>query len=350
MSNQYIPEYWKEYLRQRIDKIKDIEREKDAFSFGLITDIHWGENEKLSAALMEEIIKECRMNYFFNGGDVISGKGIVSEAELLLELDDFIETFKSVEKNCISVEGNHERAYSDFEPPLYYVQNMAKATLRDHYFKPYYKYDDRVFSKDGSYYYVDDSLNRTRFIALNSQDVPGEEKTEEGFAVYNTLRNYGFLQKQIDWLALSALNVPDSSWSVVLCSHAATPSSGGEDFNYNYDIIIGLLEAFNLKRCYKGERRYSNPLYNVSVSVDFTQGGGNVIAWLGGHRHEDSVKYESGITIVETTTDASYENYKKLGFRGTVNEHAFDIFTVDKSKRTVSVTRIGRGKDRNFVY
>jgi hypothetical protein len=227
---------------------------------------------------------------------------------------------------------------------------MKKADLLERYFKPYTKYSDRKFSKNGSYFYADDENNKIRYIALNSQDVPNDDETEEGFAVYNTLRNYGFLQEQIDWLAHEALSVPYASWSVVLCSHAATPSSGGEDFNYNYDIVLGLLDAFKNKRAYAGEEKHDNSIYDVSVSADFSGKGGDVIAWVGGHRHEDLIKCESGITIVVTTTDASYENYKKLGLRGSVGEHAFDIFTVDKSNRRVSVTRIGRGEDREFEY
>lgn len=351
MSDVYIPEYWKEHLQQRIDRIRSLESENCAFSFGLITDIHWCENEKLSAALMEKIINECGMRYFFNGGDLISGKGIVSLEELYDEIDDFLRTFSRIEENCLSVEGNHERAYSTFEPPLYYVQNMKKADLREHYFKPYRKYSDRKFSKDGSYFYADDENNKIRYIALNSQDVPNDDETEEGFAVYNTLRNYGFLQEQIDWLAHEALSVSDASWSVVVCSHAATPSiESDNDFSYNYDIVLGLLDAFKNKRAYAGEEKHDNSIYDVSVSADFSGKGGDVIAWVGGHRHEDLIKCESGITIVVTTTDASYENYKKLGLRGSVGEHAFDIFTVDKSNRRVSITRIGRGEDREFVY
>ena len=84
--------------------------------------------------------------------------------------------------------------------------------------------------------------------------------------------------------------------------------------------------------------------------ADFTKSGGDVIAWVGGHRHDDIISQAQGITIVETTTDASYENYKKLGFRGSAVEHAFDIFTVDKNSRTVYVTRIGRGEDRIFKF
>ena len=114
--------------------------------------------------------------------------------------------------------------------------------------------------------------------------------------------------------------------------------------------MLGVLDAFKNKRAYVAQEKHSNPLFDVSISADFSGKGGDVIAWVGGHRHKDYVKTKFGITIVETTSDASYENYKKLGLRGSVGEHAFDIFTVDKSNRRVSVTRIGRGEDREFVY
>ena len=35
---------------------------------------------------------------------------------------------------------------------------------------------------------------------------------------------------------------------------------------------------------------------------------------------------------------------------GTIQEHAFDIFTINKATRTVNITRTGLGEDRSFTY
>jgi hypothetical protein len=349
---QTIPSYWDEHLKEKIDLIhrRQIAAGKSGASVALITDMHWCENEKHSGAIMEKVLFDCGIPYFFNAGDLVSGKGICSPQELFGEILEYREQFAAIEHKCLMVEGNHDSAHSTFEPPAYYVENMTEETFHEYYFRPYTQYKDRVFSDEISYYYADDTAHKIRYIVLNSQNVPNDEKTEEGYAKYNRMRHFGFLQKQVNWFANVALAVPDNTWSVVVCSHATYFGAKNEENVYNYDLMMKVINAFQKHTSYAGKSEHENPLFNAEVAVDFTGKGGNFVAWLGGHRHKDHINVLDGITFVDVTTDASYENYMKLGKRGKIDEHAFDVFTIDTKAHKVSITRIGGGEDREFEY
>lgn len=349
---QTIPAYWDEHLREKIELIhrRQITAGKSGTSVALITDMHWCENEKHSGAIMEKVLFDCGIPYFFNAGDLISGKGICSPQEIFKEIMEYREHFKAIEHKCLMVEGNHDSAHSTFAPPAYYVENLPEETFSEYYFRPYTQYKDRVFSDELSYYYADDTVHKVRYIVLNSQNVPSDEKTEEGYAKYNRMRNFGFLQKQVCWFANTALAVPDSTWSVVVCSHSTYFGAKSEQNVYNYDLMMKIIDAFKKHTSYSGKTQHENPLFNAEISVDFTGKGGNFVAWLGGHRHTDHINVLDGITFVDVATDASYENYKKLGKRGKIEEHAFDVFTIDTTAHKVYVTRIGGGADREFDY
>ena len=141
---------------------------------------------------------------------------------------------------------------------------------------------------------------------MNSQDVPNEDKTEEGFAKYNTMTHFGFLQKQTEWFADNALRFSEKGWSVVVCSHANPLGLAEEEHVYNYGIIEGILNAFNSGGVYVGEETYKNSLFDIKISVDYRNNGGNVIAWLGGHTHRDDFAIVNGINCIEIASDAAY--------------------------------------------
>ena len=350
-----IPEYWKEHLQKKIATIHKHQSNagKNSASFALITDMHWEQNEHHSAALLQKILFDCSIPYFLNAGDLVSGHGLCPEQELYEEISDYRENFASIESKCLIALGNHDMAYSTFDAPLYYMENAPMQRFYEYYFRPMTMYCGRTFSEDGTYYYADDKAHKIRYIVLNSQEVISEESTEEGYAKYNRMRNYGFLQAQIDWLANVALQVPADVWFVVVCSHAGriTLLEEKEENEYNYSLVTNVLKAFNDHTAYTGEKTYDNPLKNAKISVDFTGKGGNLVGWFSGHSHRDRIQKIDGVMFVETTTDASYVAFlHHPGIRGTTNEHAFYVFTVDKATRTVYVTRICKGEDITFQF
>lgn len=345
-----LPEFWQSHLQEKIDKIKKLKEQAngDCTSFIVVSDYHIICNQKNSVQMIETILNECDIPYFFNAGDVVSGVGICTEEYLIGEIKQCLEDFKPIESKGLYAEGNHDRAFSTFEPPHYYVENITKKQFDDIYFSTQKKYSDRVFGGYG-YYYVDEQKSKTRFIVLNSHDVPNDDKTPEGFAKYNVMHNFGFLQDQINWFATVALDLPSEEWSVVVCSHAEYFGAKGTIHCYNYAVMYAILNAFKNGEKYKCVRQNEDPSYNLNIDVDFKNKKGNFIVWVSGHVHNDMIVSINGIVSVTTTTDGAYlEIHKEKA--GTIKEQAFDVYIIDKKKRSASVIRIGDGKDREFTY
>ena len=348
-----IPEYWHDHLTRKIKRIRELQSRGgiDAASFGLITDIHWVCNAKRSAALMEQVLTDCSIPYFFNAGDTVSGAGLCKMDFLISDLDAYREAFSAIESKCIMALGNHDMSYSTFEAPDYYAEQMTADEIFEYIFRFETNYPNRTFGGDGSYYFVDDPVTKMRYVVLNNHDVPSEELKPDKHPVYNKFRIFSIRQAQIDWFAHTALNVPSPDWSVVLCSHE-NPACGSE-CPVNYPILIEIINAF--KRHTKLETSIEipkQPYLNAKVSVDYTGRGGDFVAWLCGHMHVDRIQVFDGVTCVITVNDSmgAQDGKNTPHVKYTDTEQSFDIFTVNKRTHTVNVTRVGLGDDREFTY
>lgn len=91
----------------------------------------------------------------------------------------------------------------------------------------------------------------------------------------------------------------------------------------------------------------------VSVSCDFSNSKGELVGYFHGHTHLDSVNNSNAFKIIGTRCDAKEENTEALNnerVAGTITEQSFDVFTVNKATRTIHVTKIGAGDDREISY
>ena len=298
-----------------------------------------------SPALMGEILEACDIPYFYNAGDFVSGMGIIDPQDLIMEIQVSRKLFARIADKQLMVLGNHDMAYSTYEPPNYYAEFLTKEEIDEHIFNPQKAFPNRVFGPAGAFY-ADDARGKVRHIALNTHDTPSDEIGADGFAVYNKFRLTGFRQDQITWFAEVALQVPDGDWTVVLCTHESLGADKGYVF-YNQELMLGIIDAFRRHTAYRAETCYKDVAgYDAAVSVDFTGKGGNFAAWVGGHTHKDMHLLQNGVLTVCSTSDC-------LGIgktRQTATEQAFDIFTIDKSTHKIHITRIGAGDDREFTY
>ncbi len=353
----YIPEYWTEYLEGKIAQIQEnqIKAGPDSMSFGIISDIHWRTNCFHSAALLEKVMTDCSIPYFFNAGDLFSGQGICTPEENIAEFINYRKLFARIEHKCLIAEGNHDAVYSTFEAPDYYAQNIPLAQFYEYYFRFESLYHDRVFGENGTYYYVDDKLHKTRLVVLNTHDIPDDSTKEEGRPVYHKFRasGSGLLQRQINWFANVALDVPTTDWTVVLCTHETVAEYKCQDV-CNYTMLVEIINAFKKHTSYEGDTKYEGEQahYCANISVDYTGRGGNFAVWVGGHSHCDKDMVYDGILSVATVNDGMH-NSESNPFKhveGTTTEQAFDIYTIDKKNHKLYVTRIGCGEDREFEY
>lgn len=326
-QKQFIPEYWLEHLNEKIGKIKAIQKDlgKDGVSFGFITDIHWNDNEKHSAAIMKKVLTECDIPFFINGGDV------AQREEIGKELEEWRAAFYDVEKKCILALGNHDSQKPDTDDEKFHKFDIGYDAC----------YDNRRLSENKMYRYADDEEKKVRYIALNTHV---HRSDNDG----RWIKEVGVSQMQIHWLVKDALKLPEKDWTVVICSHEAF----GERC-YNLDVICEILSAFKNRTSCQISRTYEEcPSYDIEINADFEKGGGEVAIWLSGHGHKDTEKVVGGILAVRTIND-SMHNVQSSPFtheRGTITEQAFDIFTIDKKNHKIYATRIGCGLDREFKY
>ena len=211
------------------------------------------------------------------------------------------------------------------------------------------QYSDRVFGPTATYYYVDDKFHKMRYVVLNSHDIPSDERNEKGLPRYDRFRTTAVRQKQMEWFANVALDVPSAGWTVTLCTHENLAK--GLEF-YGGEIITGILNAFKNHTKFEGKTNIGKPEFEVEISVDFIGKGGDFTAWVCGHFHDSVIEVIDGINNISTLNDSLHKPAESPYERkiGTLSEHAFDIFTVDKKKRKIFITRIGAGVDREVEY
>lgn len=344
----YIPEYFCDHLNEKIAHIRALQAAEASASFGLVADFHCGVNHMHSPALMEKLLADCEIPYFYNAGDFVSGMGIIDPRDLLMEIRVTQELFSPIADKQLLVLGNHDMAYSTYEPPLYYAEFLTKEELDEHIFDPQRAFANRVFGPGGAFY-ADDAAHKLRHITLNTHDTPSDEIGPNGFAVYNKFRLTGFRQDQLTWLAEVALQVPDKDWTVVLCTHESLGADKGYVF-YNQELVLGIIDAFRRHTAYKAETCYEDVTgYDAAISVDFTDKGGDFAVWVGGHTHKDAHLLQRGILTVCSASD-SVVSARGGRPQNTPAEQAFDIFTIHKDTHKIYITRIGAGEDREFTY
>ncbi len=349
-----IPKYWNAHLEEKIAKIheKQIRAGITGTSFGLITDIHIGDNGMHSAPLMEKVLTECGIPYFFNAGDFVTGMGIIDPEDLIHEIQLTQRLFARIGNKMLMALGNHDPAYSTFLPPDYYAEFLTEEAVYEYVFRPQTQYANRVFGEDGSCFYADDTFHKVRYVVLNTHNTPNDEIKEDGHAVYNKFRLTGFLQNQVEWFANVALRVPSQEWAVVLCTHEALGSDKGTVY-YNRELILGLINAFRKHETYQGSTHYENlEGYDAKIEADFTHQGGDFIAWVGGHEHKDASALCDGVLTICSIND-SLHNSAGSAFKHeerTDTEQSFDIYTINRKEHKLYATKIGCGEDREFVY
>ena len=346
-----VPNYWKNHLDEKIEKICSIQKNigEECISFAMITDIHWGLNARYSGALLTKVMKDCNIPFYFNGGDTFSAAYCSKECVYAV-MEKYFKAFSEIEDRCLLVMGDRDATYGD-RLDAREKKNLSKTELAECYFNFLKKYPNRTFGDD-TYYFVDDNEKKMRYIVLNTHDIPSYETNMHGWAVYNSSRLFCIREPQLNWLAHVALDVPSQDWSVVICSHENANAVNPKHITHNNVLLKGIINAFQNHTSFSMKTQFDDePFCNADISVDFTEKGGNFIAWLGGHDHQDLLAVMDNIVCVTTMND-SYRfdcGYRKRIF-GTFEEHSFDVFLVDKNKRKVNIVRVGYGDDREFSY
>ena len=329
---QEIPSYYHEggYLEKKIEQIKaNVAELKSGVTFPYLTDGHWRDNGKQSFPLIQHIGKEVALPFTIYGGDNIFAFG--SKESAMEEAEYYLQAMKSYGR-VYGVKGNHDITIRNgWHDTGGYT--ATQELIYDYTTRPIAKYVKGVEGK--CYYYWDDKKQDVRYIVL---DLFENINTSISWGV-----NYGITQEQVDWLVGQALKCKNKT--LVILAHAPLdPKLGGaKEMRFLHEIFIAL----------QNHKKFSHS-EGVKVEADFSKSTNTVACIISGHTHRDESSFDRGVLSISTICDAWYNddpNFKHLPRqRGTINEQAFDIMTINTASRTIKAVRIGQGKDREWSY
>ena len=310
--------------------------------------MHMDRNNGRSFSLMHALLRDIDLENIIVGGDFVENPAVTTKADVLRQIQEVVVGFGPYWGRLLTVVGNHD----DNTASRRWAETLQGTELYDAILK--HMGGAVTFGPDKTYYYKDDTINKVRYLVLNSSNVP---RVQDGTGVkYNSIQLHLYQQEQIRWVADTGLDVPGNDWSVIVTSHAPPyePGVKGYDFpTLNEALMRGVIGAFNNKGTYSGTSPSNVPSeFKASVTADFTGKGGQVLAWFCGHVHHDNVvQMPEGISLISVLNDGSVRwlNSPK-NTPGTTNEQAFDVITVNKNERKLYVTRVGAGADRVVSY
>lgn len=316
-----IPTFWEDAVAACISKIKALQVGKNCITFPFFSDNH--QRLGYSGMLIAYIMKECHIPYCFYGGDSISSGYIADEATMTEQDKAFDETMSYIPNGrfCRAV-GNHDGHWAVSADEKYYYTD---AQIYDLFLREESVAQNKHFGGDGTYYYVDDIASKVRFVILDTND--GTVEAE-----------------QITWIQNVALSFAESGWAVVFISH--------QPISNHYHANI------------------SNAAEVRAVVTDYINGTdankADVVGWYSGHIHRDRIYTGIAvntsddsegdampfkqITITSDHTGIAYDDATKHTVANDDQSHAIDFVTINKATRTVNLTRLGIGNDRNYTY
>ena len=345
-----IPAYVDEMVEGAVSRLNNL-RSENTVAFAFVTDTHnCMDLTERSLYAIDRINQEVPISFTCLGGDYLCNNSRTKKETALKQLEELKATIAEFGSNVpiMVAKGNHDD--NPFGP--------AEESLHpDEIYDRIMSHHRSQFVGDpeepkGMYGYYDIPGTKMRAIFLNSMDV--------SFQIQDGIRQLGIMfgNRQLNWLANTALKMPEKGWSVVLFSHIAPVASpvmfsramGG-------DALWEILRAFQKGSAYHGVGEWEN--FSYEVSCDFhEQGAGKIIAYIVGHNHADRKCVVDGIPLISTSAAASDNfdievsgdgtyHYKT---RGSGEESAFTIFTVDPDAQCVSWIRCGAGPDGHFSY
>ena len=389
----------------------------NGMSFLFFTDTHWETNSKKSPLLLKYVQSRTGISKVLWGGDFINleddnkylAKGILTDfVQPCLDAfkDNFIPCVGNHDTNLANYQGNDKKAtYLPFEVsvPILCKDLRNRVSMKNEFYGDIKDFvdnhvtltpddltlypDKNALLKDllayfDSIYYVDDVVNKTRYIVINTGNPMYG-------AVYTT---FGIDQPmditlQLNWFAYVLKRVP-KGYNVVLLGHYLIT----HDNNDNYDLLTLAKPLARIFRLYAigasgvvsvgtsstqlktwctevttGSESYVDYSTYINVTYDFTSRENHgVLLGVCGHMHRDAIvyshvsggsfvisEYDDSITLdqstsgeipyIATSTDSSGLNPASMT-DGTVTEQRFDVYTIGSTK--ISMTRFGDGSNR----
>lgn len=333
------PQHWDSLVQSCIQTIRQNQETYGKFcaSFAVFSDHH--DHGDQAGALIAEVMDACDIPYVFFCGDMVSDD-LIDDPQIV---EDQIQQFNDMmapvprEKDCRAL-GEHDFRRTDSSGNL---RSFRDHKLYDRYFRKQYASGGRYPGGNYSYYYVDDPIQKVRFIVLNSLWMR-QKLDEDGNLIIRD--GYGFGQEQLDWLVNTALDFSTTGWCVAFFAHHPLADMDGTNLR-DAHLLKGILGAFLTHGTYSD--LYMGT-HTVSVDVDFQdRNTAECIGWFSGHTHEDAM-------VTELFTNNESKPFTSVTIAGSraegEPEYAIDFITIAKEQRVVYLTRLGYGESRTFSY
>jgi len=302
-----LPAYYikDDYLKNKIDVIRSLIKAADGNydAFAFVTDVHWPNNMKHTPDILAYLQTKIVLPRLMMGGDYADGINI-----------DANNAFDAFNGRVYKAAGNHE--YMNYLAEMrdnsdMHVQDITGGDIWA--FLNNGMYDAVIGDASKNYYYVDNPVQKMRYIFLN---------------VFTDGSVGEFEQAQEDWLDNVALNMPVGYLAVV--------------FAHFYMYAANWPTSWEPVMTPIGSR--------IAAVVDAHIG--NVACMIAGHTHMDLMKKTNGgVPIFVTTCDKANPDIDETSEKdayiygkrtnGTINEQAFDVVVINKKDKKVSFVRIG---------
>lgn len=330
-----LPSYYFEnnYLTDKLRIIKGNSAFENGVSFIFITDLHILDNSLSSKELVKLVLDKTSVDFVVSGGDIPAAYAKASnsaEDDCYYQANVWREWVEYWGKeNVYQLKGNHDYVV-DYEENDSFFRFSEEETYNR--IMSFVENKVCIGQQGFEYYYFDIKEKNIRFVVLDAH-------------IYhsNYLRvvpNY-FSSEQADWL----LNVLDDSngYNVVLLSHEPCDDAL-TSYSDNMAILHSIATAFKNKIVFKGD--YSGRYFQH----DFKHSTGDLVCIISGHSHKDESNFKDNVLSISTTSDAMYNKDGYCRELGTINESAFDIYSIDVINKSIKTTRVGFGDNRAWLY
>lgn len=330
-----VPSYYLEggYLLDKMEKVKTSTSLESSASFAFITDLHLYHNSLSSKELMKYVLDNSEIPFVFFGGDVpvaYANQSELAEEECLYQANTWDSWVNYWGKERVyQMRGNHDYITDVREGNNFYIMSEDETHNR---IVSNYNNDVSIGDNLQNYYYFDLINQKIRFIVIDPYVFLD--------AYPRVITNY-ISSIQISWL-LELLDNSDGYQIIMFCHQSCNKKL--TSYNDNMSALHEIMSAYKNKKTFDGA--YGGKMW----SHDFSDKNGDLVCIISGHSHTDESNIDDGVLSIVTTCDAMYSKHGEDRTQGTINESAFDIFSVDTINKRIETTRIGAGDDRIWTY
>lgn len=353
--NRSMPAYVEEMIDGAVSRLDNLKNEHTV-SFAFMTDTHncMTLTERGLYAI-SEIDRRAGVAFTCLGGDYLCNNARTSREKALSQLRELGELLDLYTQPPIMVaNGNHDGNLFGTEDMIVPPDEMYDIVMHHH--KDLFVCDDQA--EKGMYGYYDVPEAKLRAVFLNVYDM---SYRVDGGAIIPGSKNLGGVLdgRQLEWVAERALVLPPE-WGVVFFAHTTPlpgPFKGANERIFGGDALWELICACRSGSAYSGSAR--SGLLSYDVHGDYiAQGPRDVIGFFCGHHHCDYTWTMNGIPVIACLAAAS-DNFETcpcgdgtihFKTRGSGEESAFSVFTIDRKARRVYCVRCGAGPDFSFGY